>query len=140
MTESREVIGFVDDDGRRNQWHVDDCRVWSIKSLQSGRLFCRHGRYVWLADLDRALGRLARVLPSEIAAEMLLGHGYELPCELVRLLANQETEKPKTQTRSKPRRPRRPTKVEHGLASFADSKRQRDSRAGFPETHDTQGH
>lgn len=67
MSESREVVGFIDPVACLNQWYVDDCRVWSLESMQPGRIFCRHGVYVWLGELDRTYGQLAQKLSNEIA-------------------------------------------------------------------------
>ncbi len=136
MSEQREAIGFRDDDGVLCQWLVDQCQVWAVSE---GVLYCSHARFVLWPDLFRMVGKLACEIDLQQAAELLLGSGHELPCGLLRYLGEQN-DKPKIEKRSKPRRPRRPPKAQHGLTGFADSKRQRDSRAGNPEPHEREIH
>lgn len=122
----RPVLGFHDIDGLLQQWFRDDCQRWTLRF--GDELFCQQGTYVLWDEAGRVVGALAREVNPEVAAELLLGSGYELPAGLLCFISTDKFDNPKNETRSKPRRPPRRPKGSHGLGEFASSQRTRDSR------------
>ena len=118
-----EAIGIIED-GHLTQWLVHECRQWELKSGDA--MFGCRGQYALWPAISQLVGDLATPVPQRVAAALLLGSGYELPQELVRLLQDQHhNDNPKTQKRSKPRKPFRRPPGQYGLAGFADSQRTR---------------
>lgn len=127
VDEPRPAVGFHDSDGNLKQWRLEDCQQWQLVSLEPVTLYSQGGTYVIRSEQDILFGKLGRIVPPMIAAEIMLRSGFELPSDLLRLIGRQPA-KPKIEKRSKSRKPPRAVPGQHGLAGFANSKRSADSR------------
>jgi len=128
MSDSFEVVGFVDAVGQLVQWRKLNCKQWRLVGLEERTLFSHRGEFCCQNQFAASMGELAQAIPPRKAAELLLGSGFELPTELLKFVSLQYV---KTKTERRCRKRPRPTRVKacQGLSEFLiQTQRKCDSR------------